>query len=183
MRALLLLLGMLVATPAGPARADDPVAYVQKVMEEMVAVSKKPTADRRAFYEGLLGKEVDWTGPAMQALGQRWQALEEPERRKLADWARQSVLAAGDVMGYMQNLILQACAIAGRTVAEDGASVRLNCTRFGGEPNFQARFDVARRGDGFKIVDIHHTGASLREQLSREILKPTAVAEHGVKVN
>jgi len=168
---------------AGPAQAEDPVAYVQKVMDEMVAVSTKPTADRRAYYETLLGKEVDWTGPAMQALGQRWQALGEAERQKLADWARQSVLSTSTVMGYMQNLILQSCVIAGKSVAEDGATVRMNCTRFGSDPNFQARFDVARRGDKFQIVDIGHNGVSLREELSKEILKPTAVAEHGVKVN
>ena len=180
MRALMVLFGLLIATPA---RADDPVQYVQRIMVDMVAVSKRPTPERRAYYIGLLTKEVDWTGPAIQALGTRWSGLGEPERRKLADWSRDSVLGTDSVMQFIQNLIFQSCAIASKSVAEDGASVRVNCVRFGHDPQFQVRFDVARRGERFRIVDIGHIGVSLREELGKEILKPNAVAEHGVQVN
>ncbi|MCC6471694.1 MAG: ABC transporter substrate-binding protein [Alphaproteobacteria bacterium] len=182
MRALVVLLGLLVAAP-GAARADDPIQYVQRIVAEMVTVSKKPTADRRAFYVGLLTKEVDWTGPAIQALGQRWDRLAEADRARLADWSRDSVLGTDSVMQFIQNLIFQSCAIAGKNAEADGASVRVNCVRFGQDPNFSVRFEVRRQGERIRIVDIGHIGVSLREELSKEILKPSAVSEHGVRVN
>ena len=40
-----------------------------------------------------------------------------------------------------------------------------------------------RHGTRIRIVDIGHIGVSLREELSKEILKPSAVSEHGVQVN
>lgn len=182
MRALVVLLGLLAAAPT-PALAQDPVQYVQRIVSDMVAVSKKPTAERRAYYVGLLTKEVDWTGPAVQALGGRWDRLAEADRARLADWSRDSVLGTDSVMQFIQNLIFQSCAIAGRNAEADGASVRVQCVRFGQDPNFSVRFDVRRQGERIRIVDIGHIGVSLREELSKEILKPGAVSEHGVQVN
>ncbi len=176
----LLLLGLLAASPA---RAGDPVQYVQDIVTGMVRVSKMPTPERRAFYVNLLTREVDWSGPGMAALGGRWPSLPEADRQKLADWSRDSVLGHDGVMNFIQNLIFQSCGIVGRSVAEDGASVRVSCVRFGHDPNFAVRFEVQRRGDRFRIVDIGHIGVSLREELGKAIMKPDAVAEHGVQVN
>ncbi len=180
MRAVMMVLGLVAASPAF---ADDPVQYVQRIVADMVQVSKRPTAERRAFYVGLLANEVDWSGPAAAALGGRFASLSEADRRRLADWSRDSVLGHDGVMSFIQNLIFQSCAIVGRSPAEDGASVRVSCVRFGQDPNFAVRFEVRRLGETFRIVDIGHIGVSLREALGKEILKPEAVAEHGVRID
>ena len=178
-----LLAALAFAASAVPVRAaDDPVHYVQKLVEGMVAVSKKPTAERRAYYDALLEREVDWNGPAEQALGARFASLSDDERGKLADWARASVLGYKPLMRFIQNLVFNSCAISGKHVAEV-SQIRFICSRFGADPNFTARFDVARIGGRFRIVDIGHIGVSLREELSKELFQKDAVEEHGVKVD
>lgn len=165
-----------------PAVAQEtPQAYVQRMMGEMVAISKKPTAERRAYYVKLLGEDIDWSVPAMRALGERFQALGAAERQKLADWSRDSVLGAQNVMEFLQNMIFNSCAVASRSSEGDRAAYRIQCQRFGGEPPFQARFEMAVRDGRLKIVDVGYVGVSLSEELAKEIVKPDAVAEHGVK--
>jgi ABC-type transporter MlaC component len=164
--------------------AEDANQYVRKLLSDMVDVSKHPTRDRRVFYEKLLANEVDWSGPAVKALGSRWQTLPEDDRRKLAEWSRDSVIGTDSVMTFVQNLIFQSCAITSRSQqSESGASMRIACTRFGGEPNFVVRFDVTRPSGAFQITDIGYNGISLREELSKEILKEDAVAKHGVRAD
>lgn len=176
----------LLAAPApaliGQAAAQEqPQAYVQRMMGEMVAISKKATAERRSYYVKLLGEDIDWTTPARRALGERFQALAEAERQKLADWSRQSVLGTQSVMEFLQNMIFSSCAIASRSSEGERASYRIQCQRFGGEPPFQARFELAPRDGRLKIVDVGYVGVSLSEELAKEIVKPDAMAEHGVK--
>lgn len=186
MRVLLFVVGLLLAVPAAPgspAAAEDATQYVRRLLGEMVDVSKHPTRDRRAFYVKFLSSEIDWTGPAVLALGQRWQALPDDERRRLAEWSRDSVLGTDSVMNFVQNLIFQSCAITSRSQQADGASLRISCTRFGGEPNFIVRFDVRRPGGAYRIVDVGYNGISLLDALSKEILKEDAVAKHGVRVD
>ncbi|MGQ0676231.1 MAG: hypothetical protein ACT4N4_09120 [Rhodospirillales bacterium] len=188
MRILFLFLGALIAALAAPGAspgraAEDASHYVQKLLAEMVAVSRRPTHDRRAFYERLLGHEIDWSGPAHYALGPRFAALTESERTRLADWSRKSVLGHSGVMQFVQNLVFQSCAISGKQLGPDISSVRINCNRFGDEPNFTVRFEIARRGGGFRIVDVGYIGISLREELGKEIFKKDAVEEHGVRVD
>lgn len=167
---------------ARPAIAQEqPQAYVQRMMGEMVAVSKKPTAERRAYYVKLLAEDIDWTGPARRALGQKFEALAATDRAKLADWSRQSVLGTQSVMEFLQNMIFSSCTVASRSTEGERASFRVQCQRFGGEPPFQARFDLAPRDGRSKIVDVGYVGVSLNEELAKEIVKPDAVAEHGVQ--
>lgn len=167
---------------ATPVRAQDASQYVHSLAADMVAISKRPTAERRAFYDKFLAGEVDWNGPAVLALGQaRWAALPESDRRKLADWARDALMGYEAAMRFIQNLIFQSCAVSG---GRGGASsIRISCTRFGNEPLFGLRFEVAKRSEGFKIADIGYIGISLREQLAKEIFKEDAVQEHGVHVD
>ena len=47
--------------------------------------------------------------------------------------------------------------------------------------NLQARFDLAPRGGKLMVVDVGYVGVSLSEELAKEIVKPDAMAEHGVK--
>ncbi len=167
---------------ARPAVAQEqPQAYVQRMMGEMVAVSKKPTAERRAYYVKLLAEDIDWSVPAVRALGPRYDALAEADRKKLADWSRDSVLGTQSVMEFLQNMIFQSCAIASRSTEGARASYRIQCQRFGGEPPFQARFELMPRGSKLMIVDVGYVGISLSEELAKEIVKPDAVAEHGVQ--
>jgi len=179
--AALLIAGLSFVAPAHASEA--PLAYVQRMLGEMVAVSKKPTAERRAYYVRLLSEEIDWTVPAVRALGQRFEALPAGDREKLANWSRDSVLGTGSVMEFIQNLILQSCSVASRSIEGERGTFRVSCARFGGEPAFAARFDLAPRGGRLKIIDIGYVGVSLSEELAKEIIKPDAVAEHGVKVN
>lgn len=164
------------------ASAQDAGQYVQNLVADMVAISKRPSAERRAFYNNFLAGEVDWNGPAVQALGQaRWAALSEGDRRKLADWARDALMGYESAMRFIQNLIFQSCSVSGGGAG--GSGVHIRCSRFGNEPLFGLRFDVARQGDRFKIADIGYVGISLRESLAKEILKKDAVEEHGVRVD
>ena len=184
MRAVVLLMGALVAcsiaAPVGA--AEDASQYVRKLLNDMVDISKQSTRDRRVFYERFLTNEVDWRSPAIRALGARWQTLPEDDRRKLADWSRDSVIGTDSVMTFIQNLIFQSCAITSRSQqSEEGASIRIACTRFGSEPNFVVRFEVVRPAGAFQIIDIGYNGVSLREELSKEIFKEDAVAKHGVR--
>ena len=166
-----------------PAAAQDAGQYVQGLAADMVAISKRPTAERRAFYNRFLAGEVDWTGPAVQALGpNRWAALAESDRQKLADWARDALMGYESAMRFIQNLIFQSCAVSGGS-KNDVSGVRITCTRFGTEPLFGLRFEVARQGDRFKIADIGYIGVSLRTELAKEILKEDAVKEHGVHLD
>ncbi len=160
---------------------EQPQAYVQRMMGEMVAISKKATAERRGYYVKLLSEDIDWTTPARRALGQRFEALAAAERAKLADWSRQSVIGTQSVMEFLQNMIFSSCAVASRSSEGERASYRIQCQRFGGEPPFQARFELAPRDGKLKIVDVGYVGVSLSEELAKEIVKPDAVAEHGVK--
>lgn len=167
---------------AGVARAQEqPQAYVQRMIGEMVAVSKKATAERRSYYVRLLTDDIDWTTPARRALGERFQALAEAERKKLAEWSLQSVIGTQSVMEFLQNMIFSSCAIASRSSEGEQASYRIQCQRFGGEPPFQARFELAPRDGKLKIVDVGYVGVSLSEELAKAIVKPEAVAAHGVK--
>lgn len=179
------LLGLIasIATPVAVRAAEEPAAYIQRMLGEMVAVSKKPTAERRAYYIQLLSEEIDWTVPAVRALGQRFEALVPSDRQKLANWSRDSVLGTNSVMEFAQNLILQSCKVADRNLEGDRGSFRVTCARFGGEPPFAARFDLAPRDGRLKIVDIGYVGVSLSEELAKEIVKPEAATEHGVKLN
>lgn len=187
MRAILVFLALVLAGLFMPGTADaaeDANQYVRKLLTSMVDVSKQSTRDRRAFYEQFLSNEIDWSGPAVRALGSRWQTLPDEDRRKLAEWSRDSVLGTTSVMNFVQNLIFQSCAITSRSQqSERAASMRIACTRFGGEPNFVVRFDVMRPGGSFQIADVGYNGISLREELSKEILKEDAVAKHGVRVD
>jgi len=186
MRVVLFVVGLLLAAAATPAPAsasEDATQYIRRILSDMVDVSKHSTRDRRVFYEKFLSTEIDWSGPAVRALGPRWQTLPDDERRKLAEWSRDSVLGTDSVMTFVQNLIFQSCAITSRSQQADGASVRISCTRFGGEPNFVVRFEVMRPGTAFQIADVGYNGISLREELSKEILKEDAVAKHGVRVD
>lgn len=168
---------------AAPARAQDGAQYVRQLAVRMVEVSKKATAERRAFYVGMLRDDIDWSVPAIRALGQRYDALKAEEKQKLADWSRDSVLGTGSVMEFLQNLIFQSCAVTGGEREGGRTSMRLSCVRFGSEPNFQVRLDVAPRGGRIKIVDVGYISVSLSEELAKEITKPSAVAEHGVALN
>ena len=175
-----LFLGILASSPV---RAQDAGGYIQALAADMVAISKRPSAERRAFYERFLAGEVDWNGPAIQALGQeRWQRLPEDERRKLADWARDALMGYEAAMRFIQNLIFQSCKVSGGK-GSDNAGVHISCSRFAGEGFFGLRFDVAKQGGRFKVVDIGYIGVSLREELSKEIFKQDAVREHGVRVD
>ena len=166
----------------GPAAAQEtPQAYVQRMMGEMVAISKRPTAERRAYYVKLLGEDIDWSVPAVRALGDRFGSLAAADQQKLVDWSRNSVLSTQAVMEFLQNMIFQSCVIASRSSEGERASYRIQCQRFGGEPPFQARFEMAVREGRLKIVDVGYVGVSLSEELAKEIVKPDAVAEHGVK--
>lgn len=184
-------IGLLVAPVATQMAAADPaptgdavgaVNFVQSMIDGMVQVSKRPTRDRRAFYESLLKNDIDWNGPAMRALGPSWSALAVDERRKLADWSRDALLGEDSVMEFIQNLIFHYCVITGRRAEADGATVRFSCGRFGNEPNFSLRLQVLRRGDRFQIVDVGYIGISLIEAMGEALLEPDAVAKHGVKV-
>lgn len=169
---------------AAPARAQDAGHYIQNIAADMVAISKRPTAERRAFYNKFLAGEVDWTGPAKQALGaNRWAALPEEDRKKLADWARDALMGYESAMRFIQNLIFQSCSVSGGAGASDVAGVRLSCSRFASEGLFGLRFEVTKQGDKFKITDIGYIGISLREELAKEIFEKDAVEEHGVKVD
>lgn len=174
---------LLLAPPgAGDARAQEqPQAYVQRMIGAMVEVSKKATAERRTYYVKLLSEDIDWTTPARRALGERFQALAAAERAKLADWSRDSVIGTQSVMEFLQNMIFSSCAIASRSTEGERSSYRIQCQRFGGEPPFQARFELAPRDGKLKIVDVGYVGVSLSEELAKEIVKPSAMAEHGVK--
>jgi ABC-type transporter MlaC component len=177
-----LLLGLAAPPLVGVARAQEqPQAYVQRMMGEMVAVSKKATAERRTYYVKLLGEDIDWTTPARRALGARFEALAAADRAKLADWSRQSVIGTQSVMEFLQNMIFSSCAVASRSSEGERSSYRIQCQRFGGEPPFQARFEMAPRDGKLKIVDVGYVGVSLSEELAKEIVKPDAMAEHGVK--
>jgi len=171
------------AGPSGAISGDDPVQYVQNLIADMVAVSKLPTADRRKFYVQVLSQQIDWNGPAVQALGERWTGMSASDHQKLADWARDAVIGASGVMEFIQNLIFHSCAILGRGQENSGlASIRIGCSRFGNEPNFLVRLDIERKDQGFRIEDVGYVGISLRDELSKEILKPDAVQKHGVQV-
>lgn len=186
MRSLFLIPAVLaasIAAPAAPARADDAAHYVQKLIADMVAISKLPTRDRRAFYEDFLANEIDWNGPALHALGDRWSALSDPDRRKLAEWARNSVLGHDGVMQFVQNMVFRSCAITGKNLAADTSSVRIKCLRVANDPDFIVRFEIERQGQALRIADVGYVGISLREALGKEILKADAVKEHGVQVS
>lgn len=178
-----LIAALLTAAPGIlPAAAQDAGQYVQSLAADMVAISKRPTVERRAFYNKFLAVEVDWNGPAVHALGpDRWAALPESDRQKLANWARDALMGYESAMRFIQNLIFQSCAVSGGGKNEV-ASVRISCSRFGGEPLFGLRFEVAQRDDKYMVADIGYIGISLREQLAKEIFKKDAVEEHGVHV-
>lgn len=184
-----MLIGLLVATPirSAPALAAAeevlPAArYVQTIINGMVEVSRRPTRERRAFYEDMLMNQIDWNAPAMHALGSRWSTLEPDDRRKLAEWSRDALLGEDSVMEFIQNLIFTYCAITGRSPDGEGATVRFTCGRFGNEPNFSVRLLVQRRGERYQIVDVGYVGISLVEALGEALLDPDAVAKHGVRV-
>jgi hypothetical protein len=166
-----------------PARAaGDAVQYVQDLLAGMMTASKSPTRDRRAFYVRFLSEEIDWTGPAKLALGHRFAALSAEDRAKLADWSRKSVLGHDGVMQFVQNLVFQSCGISGKSLGAEVSSIRINCVRFGADPNFTVRFEIVRDSQRFWIADVGYIGISLREELGKEIFKKDAVAEHGVLV-
>jgi ABC-type transporter MlaC component len=176
------LIAALAAPGAAPAHASgDAVQYVRELLAGMLAVSKRPTKERRAFYERFLSEEIDWHGPAKLALGPRFAALSAEDRAKLAEWSRKSVLGHDGVMQFVQNLVFQSCGISSKDVGAEVSSIRINCTRFGADPNFTVRFEVARQGPGYRIADVGYIGISLREELGKEIFKKDAVAEHGVQ--
>ncbi len=184
-----LLLGLSLAAPIGhaPALAASeevlPAAqYVQTIINGMVDVSRKPTRERRAFYEDMLMNQIDWNAPAMHALGSRWAALDPADRRKLAEWSRNALLGEDSVMEFIQNLIFTYCLITGRSPESEGANVRISCGRFGNEPNFSVRLLVQRRGERYQIVDVGYVGISLIEALGEALTDPDAVAKHGVRV-
>jgi hypothetical protein len=166
--------------PGGDASAA--VRFVRSMLDGMVEVSHHPTHDRRAFYESLIRNDIDWNGPAMRALGPRWSTLGPDDRRKLADWSRDSLLDAGSVMEFIQNLMFGRCDITGRDAESDGAMVRFSCSRFGNEPSFSLRMQVLRRGDRFQITDVSYVGISLIEAMGEALRKPEAVAQHGVNI-
>ncbi len=189
MRSRLFFVGLMIAALAVsvpgaiPARAQDAGGYIQNLAADMVAISKRPTAERRAFYERFLAGEVDWNGPAILALGRdRWVALPDRDRQRLADWARDALLGYESAMRFIQNLIFQSCAVNGGGTG-DVSGVRISCTRFASEGLFGLRFEVAKQGDRFKIADIGYIGISLREQMAKEIFQKDAVEEHGVRVD
>lgn len=181
-----LMAAALVAGASGsiPARAQDAGSYIQNIAADMVAISRRPTPERRAFYNNFLAGEVDWNGPAILALGRdRWTALPEADRKRLADWAREALMGYESAMRFIQNLIFQSCSVSGGKGGNDVSGVHISCTRFASEGLFGLRFDVAKQGDRFKIADIGYIGISLREQLAKEIFKKDAVEEHGVRVD
>lgn len=184
-----MLVGLLVAAPIGPApalaAAEEvlPAAqYVQRIINGMVEVSRRPTRERRAFYEDMLRNQIDWNAPAMHALGSRWSMLGPDDRRRLAEWSRDALLTEDSVMEFIQNLIFTYCLITGRSPRDDGATVRISCGRFGNEPNFSVRLLVQRRGERYQIVDVGYVGISLIEALGEALTDPDAVAKHGVRI-
>ncbi len=189
MRSRLLYVGLMAAAlyagvpGANSAQAQDVGGYIQNIAADMVAISRRPTADRRAFYNKFLAGEVDWNGPAILALGRdRWSSLPEADRQRLADWARDALMGYESAMRFIQNLIFQSCSVSGGKGSTD-AGVHISCTRFASEGLFGLRFDVAKQGDRFKIADIGYIGISLREQLAKEIFQKDAIEEHGVRVD
>lgn len=178
-----LIAASLAATAPGirPAAAQDAGQYVQALAADMVAISSRPTVERRAFYNKFLAGEMDWNGPAVLALGPtQWAALPEIDRQKLADWARDALMGYESAMRFIQNLIFLSCAVSSGG-KNDVSSARISCSRFGGEPLFGLRFEVAQRDGKYMIADIGYIGISLREQLAKEIFKKDAVEEHGVQ--
>ncbi len=185
-----MLIGLLVSAPIrfAPAEAATeeilPAAqYVQTIINGMVEVSRRPTRERRAFYEDMLMNQIDWNAPAMHALGSRWSTLDPADRRRLAEWSRDALMGEDSVMEFIQNLIFTYCLITGRSPQADGATVRISCGRFGNEPNFSVRLLVQRRGERYQIVDVGYVGISLIEALGEALFDPDAVAKHGVRID
>lgn len=175
---------MAVPQPAPAAQdAQDPAQYVRSLLDNMIQVSARPTPERRRFYVNMLSNEIDWNTPAMQALGGRFSALSEDDRRKLAEWSRDSVLGHDGVMNFVQNLIFRSCRITGNSRDSARASIRFHCTRAENDPEFIVRFDVEPRGQKYQITDVGYVGISLRNELSKELFKKDAVAQHGVRVD
>lgn len=180
-----MLLESFAAAANTPSAADDLVAatqYVQGLLNGMVAVSERPTRERRAFYENFLRNEIDWNAAGIRALGTKWSALGTDERRKLAEWARDSVMGEESVMEFIQNLIFRGCFITSRSAQNEGSAVRFSCVQFGNIPNFSLRLHVARRSERFQIIDVGYVGISLMEELGDAMLDHDSVARHGVNV-
>ena len=135
-----ILLGLAAPPLVGVARAQEqPQAYVQRMMGEMVAVSKKATAERRTYYVKLLGEDIDWTTPARRALGARFEALAAADRAKLADWSRQSVIGTQSVMEFLQNMIFSSCAVASMGRSSPALRIVSSSVRCAAATSFWAR--------------------------------------------
>lgn len=169
---MLLLSALATSTFADSVRAEQPVKYMQRVADELVAAARQGTSD--AFME-VVERHADLPSIGLYSLGSYAKSLPSSERSSYYSGMLTFIsrYAASQAPQYP---VLKAVVIGQTEETRSGVYVDSVITMRDGT-SYDVRWWLIRRGKTFKVGDAEVMGFWAREQLKR--LFETYISENG----